>query len=222
MQDVALKHKEIIGKLSRYENGVVVETMNKMGLKYPVNYGLSIPQINKIADSIAPDDQLAQYLWQQKERESKLLSLRLLNADFFDEKQLENIINGISNIELAEQAGMSLFPRLKNRFEIVGALIEHQNNFVKLSGYALFSRLIHEQESIDTYISIFKNILTHLPSENTIYINRGLASALLKLGLRDNSLKTMVLEGINSLTSTRKELHDYLVQEVNNYLLITN
>lgn len=222
MQDVALKHKEIVQKLSRYENGVAVDTMSKMGLKYPVNYGLSIPQINKIADSIESDNELAQYLWQQKERESKLLSLRLLDANLFNQKLLENIIDGITNVELAEQAGVSLFTRLENRFEIVVTLIEHPNNFVKLSGYTLVSRLVHEHKNIETYISILKNILAHLPSEDKIYINRGMAGALLKLGLSDKALKTMVLEDINSLASSRKELHNFLVQEVNNYLLITN
>ena len=124
MKDVALMHQEIIKKLSLYENGVVVETMQNMGLKYSVNYGLSMSQIDLVANSIKKDNDLAFFLWRQKERESKLLAIRILHDHNLNSNQIANFIDGITNIELAEQTVIQLLIKLNSKYEMALELIK--------------------------------------------------------------------------------------------------
>lgn len=222
MTDVALIHKKLVDKLLRYQNGEVSETMTRMGLVYPVNYGLSVVQIDKIAQETGKNNELAIYLWQQEERESKLLSLRIADTESIDYMLVSLLIKGILNIELAEQAALHLFIRLKNKFDIATELLKQKNKFAKLSGYILVSKLVHESKNDNDYIYLLNEIFKDLPSDNAIYLRRGLAGALLKIGLRNDYLKTKVLQQIESLAENEPSLSKYLEQEVNQFLLITN
>ena len=219
MKDVALMHQEIIKKLSLYENGVVVETMQNMGLKYSVNYGLSMSQIDLVANSIKKDNDLAFFLWRQKERESKLLAIRILHDHNLNSNQIANFIDGITNIELAEQTVIQLLIKLNSKYEMALELIKKER-FIQLAGFLLISRLAMIDKDTDDLI--FENLLQqlayNLPEENAVYIKRGLAQAFLKIGLRSKELKNKVEKAIEEITVNYSNLGDYLKQEVSYYL----
>ena len=132
MKEVALLHEKIIKKISLYENGAVADTMNNLGLKYEINYGLSKPQIDMVSDAIIKSNTLAFYLWQQKEREAKLISLRVIEDYQLTKEQIEKYIAGINNVELAEQAAMLVFSKLDTSMKLAHDLIGRKN-FIKLS-----------------------------------------------------------------------------------------
>lgn len=220
MKDVALMHQEIIKKLSLYENGVVVETMQNMGLKYSVNFGLSMSQIDLVANSIKKDNDLAFFLWRQKERESKLLAIRILHDHNLNSNQIANFIDGITNIELAEQAVIQLLIKLNSKYEMALELIKKER-FIQLAGFLLISRLAMIDKDTDDLI--FENLLQqlayNLPEGNAVYIKRGLAKAFLKIGLRSKELKNKVEETIKKIIDYDSNLGDYLNQEVNYFLI---
>lgn len=220
MEDVAYKHQEILKKVKQYENGVVSDAMTGMGLKYSVNYGLSIPQIDLIANSIKKSNDLAFYLWEQKERESKLLALRLLDNFNLSSLETDKFINGIENIELAEQSVVQLFTELRNAYELASGLIRKEK-FIKLTGFLLISRLamIDKSESDTTFTNLLTELGQHFPKENKGFLKRGFAQALLKTGLRNNELKKDVQKVIQKIKKEDQfNLTDYLEQEVNYFL----
>ncbi len=223
VKDVALMHQKIVEKLSQYQNGVAAETMNKMGLDYAVNYGLSLPQIDSIANAIERDINLALYLWKQEERESKLLALRILKNFQLNDKLLDEIIGGIANIELAEQAVFQIFTTQETSGKLALKLI-NKSSFAQLAGFLLISRLAMIEKEKDD--SVFDHYLTEmfksLPKENTIYLWRGIAQAFLKIGLRSSELKNKVKEIIKTINKTNPELSNYLNQEVNYFLIDNN
>ena len=215
IEEVALMHQEIVKKLTQYENGVVSETMNRMGMNYAVNYGLSTLQIDQIAKKIKKSNNLAFYLWQQKERESKLLAIRIFENYHFDEHQISKLITGLTNTELAEQVVIKTLTQLEERYELASKFIKNEN-FIKFAGFLLISRLAMTDNTADN--AIFEHflieIMHHLPKEKAIYLRRGLAQALLRIGLRDEGLKSKANDIIKALDKSDHSLFEYLKQEV--------
>lgn len=223
IKNVALMHQEIVKQLSQYQNGVVVETMENMGLRYDINYGLSIPQIDIIAKAMKKDNELALFLWQQKERESKLLALRIFKDFNLSLDETACFIDGIKNTELAEQSVIHLLIMLQQRYEIASELIK-KDKFIQLAGFLLVSRLALTDKTADN--AIFDHFLIEinqqLPKENAIYLWRGLAQAFLRIGLRSQDLQSKVMDNIKAIDNFNKGLYEYLNQEVNYYLFENN
>ncbi|NJO90206.1 MAG: hypothetical protein HC831_15625 [Chloroflexia bacterium] len=223
IKDVALMHQKIVEKLSQYQNGIAAETMNKMGLDYAINYGLSLPQIDSIANAIKRDIDLAFFLWKQDEREAKLLSLRILKDFQLEDEQINEIIVGITNIELAEQAVFQLFNKINNAYELALKLIK-KDNFAQLAGFLLIARLamVESEQDNSVFDNFLMEIFKNLPKENAIYLWRGIALAFLKIGLRSTELKKKVKEFIKTINKTNPGLSNYLNQEVNYFLIENN
>jgi 3-methyladenine DNA glycosylase AlkD len=223
IKDVALMHQQIVEKISQYQNGVAAETMNKMGLNYAINYGLSLPQVDSIANAIKRNIDLAFFLWKQDERESKLLSLRLLKDFQLNDEQINEIIAGITNIELAEQAVFQLFIKGDHAYELALKLIK-KDTFAQLAGFLLIARLamIEKEKDNSVFDHFLMEIFKNRPKEKAIYLWRGIAQAFLKIGLRGDELKNKVKEIIKTINKTNTELSKYLNQEVNYFLIENN
>jgi len=220
VKDVALIYQKIVKQLSHYENGVVADTMHSMGLKYSINLGLSMPQIDQVAKAIKKSNELAFFLWEQKERESKLLALRILENYNLNSDQIDQFITGITNVELAEQAAIQLFIKMDNSIELASKLIG-KDKFIQLSGFIVLSKIAMIEKELED--SVFRNFLDeltlHLPNGNAIYLRRGLAQAFLRIGLRNKELKIEVEATIKEITNNDSNLGDYLSQEVSYYLI---
>ena len=71
----------LLGRLKKEMNGAVAEAMQRRGLNYPLNYGVSVPTIRSIAGEYGTSHSLAMLLYRQQVRELKLA------AAFVDDPQ---------------------------------------------------------------------------------------------------------------------------------------
>lgn len=66
--------KEIKTQLRLSMNGVASQSMREKGLVYKLNFGVELPRIKQIAAMFEKDHALAQALWKENVRESKILA----------------------------------------------------------------------------------------------------------------------------------------------------
>ena len=69
--------KEIKKQLRLSMNGVVSTLQRRQGLDYKINFGVEIPRLKEIALRYSKDVELAEELWKENIRESKLLAIFL-------------------------------------------------------------------------------------------------------------------------------------------------
>jgi len=220
MKDVAQQYQEILTSIVRFENGDVSGSMARHGLNYKINYGVSIPVIDELALNYKSDNELASFLWNKDERECKLLSLRLFDISRIENHQIEMVIKGIENIELAEQAAQCFFIKLKNASDLVGNLIRNESEFCMLTGLILISKIAQTDKSIENaYFLNFINQLDTLKLSQKIYQKRGLARAMLQIGKRNETLKNEIILSIDNHFIENKEFKNWLEQEVKYYLI---
>jgi 3-methyladenine DNA glycosylase AlkD len=215
MEDVALKYVLIVKEFVHNQNGEVSSGMQKLGLNYKINYGLSIPIINKIACSIHKNNDLAIYCWKQEIRESKLLAIRLFDSYSISQSSLNEILAGINNIELAEQAAFNLFVNLSDNLALLHKLLNNGNEFVGYSGLLTILRILKSDQNFNykNYDEIL-NLLKTFKWINKPYLKRAFSDVLINIGLKDKLLEQKVMDWINEYAFDNHDVMDYFNKEV--------
>ena len=68
-------------------NGVISTSMRNKGMDYKIIFGLSLPQLRNIAEKYSFNKEVAEILWKEDIRESKLLATMIYP---YEEMKLQN------------------------------------------------------------------------------------------------------------------------------------
>jgi 3-methyladenine DNA glycosylase AlkD len=93
-------------------NGVTAEQMEKIGVFYSKNYGVSLSEIKHLSEEYSKDGTLAQALWYEKIRETMLVATFLYPEADFDAVRAEEWVSDVSTLELAENLSRNLLCHL--------------------------------------------------------------------------------------------------------------
>ena len=74
-QETERKFQQILRLIKTKKNGDVSDLMNKKGIRYKINWGVSIFELREIANQYEPDHVLALKLWNKDWRETMILSI---------------------------------------------------------------------------------------------------------------------------------------------------
>jgi hypothetical protein len=76
--DVTTTIQNIKKELRANMNGVASSRIRESGLAYHVNFGIELPRLQIIANEFEPNHEVAQQLWHENVRESKILAAMLM------------------------------------------------------------------------------------------------------------------------------------------------
>ena len=108
--------REIKKRFRMAMNGIVSTSMREKGMDYRINFGLTLSLIRNIAESYTPNAELAQYLWKEQIRESKMLATWLYPANEMNPDKAQQWAEEIPYPEIADICCMNLFiKRLMHR-----------------------------------------------------------------------------------------------------------
>ena len=93
--------KQIKRSFRLFMNGVTAASMRQKGLEYKVNWGVSQPDLRRMAMQYDKDSALAQALWNEKGvRECRLLATLIMPSDKMSEDMALQWANGITSAEI--------------------------------------------------------------------------------------------------------------------------
>lgn len=134
--------KEIKTQLRLSMNGVVSQSMREKGLNYKLNFGVELPRLKEIASQYAKDHELAQALWKENIRESKILAGMLQPLDSFFPEIADIWVEDMQYAEIAELTCMNLFQYLPYAPAKAFEWIADEREFFQLCGFMLAARLL--------------------------------------------------------------------------------
>ncbi len=137
--------REIKTQLRLSMNGVVSQSMRDKGLHYKLNFGVELPRIKSIAACFEKNHDLAQALWKEDIRESKILAALLQPVESFFPELADIWIDSITNIELAEMTSMHLFRHLPYAPAKSFQWIADERELVQVCGYLTIARLLQQR-----------------------------------------------------------------------------
>lgn len=167
-------YTQLLQLIPTLKNGITSETMERLGINYERNWGVSIVDLKKLASKFEHDHLLALKLWNKKWRETMILATMLDEPNKITEEQMDFWLKTAENIEIVEQAVMNLFA--ESPFAFVKALewCRGKKFLVKTAGLLMMGRLsITARNSIDEMFEPFFEVLAPLAKDpqlhNTFY-----------------------------------------------------
>lgn len=123
-------------------NGVASRYMREHGLDYHVNFGIDLPRLREIAAEFAPSAAVAQQLWGENVRESKILAAMLMPTEAMDRPLADLWMEGIANEEIASLIAMNLFVRLPFAADLAFEWMAAEPRLRRLTGLLVLARLL--------------------------------------------------------------------------------
>lgn len=115
--DVTTLLSKAHARFRQLRSGELGDNLRAQGIKYRIIWGLESYRLKAIAEEFAAETDdtrqaLAEALWKEDIRESKMLATRLYPAALMLRETAESWADAIANTELADQAAMHLLSRV--------------------------------------------------------------------------------------------------------------
>lgn len=163
--------EEIVKKIKvdfrLYMNGIVSTSMREKGYEYRINFGLTYPLIKRIAEKHQPNVELAERLWSEGVRESKLLAPLLYPIDAMDMNTALRWIDETPYNEVADICCMALFSKANYAKELGVECCGSDNDIKVYTGIKIISRVVREFSS-DEIAEVLKIAKDKQSSDNRV------------------------------------------------------
>ncbi len=133
--------RDIKSRFRMAMNGVASKSIRDKGLCYKVNFGIELPRLREIAACYEKDHRLAQTLWKEPVRESKILAGMLQPVESFIPELADIWIDEMPYPEIAEFTCMNLFQYLPYASDKVFQWIADERPYSQACGYLVLTRL---------------------------------------------------------------------------------
>lgn len=136
--------EQIHADLRSSMNGITAKSIRESGMGYRLVYGVELPRLREIASGYTPDRRLAQALWNEDIRESKILAILLFPVDEFD-RDMANLWVESLHREQAELAGLLVMDILVHEpyaAEQAFLWMADDRQMHQLCGFLLITRLM--------------------------------------------------------------------------------
>ena len=135
------KLKEIKKSFFLRMDGTASRSMREKGLDYKINWGVSIPDLRKMADEYGKDYALAIELWKENIRECKILATMMMPPEQMLPEIVELWMEQTPSQEIAEMVAFNLYQHLEYAPMLAFQWIAGDNEMEQICGYNLLARL---------------------------------------------------------------------------------
>jgi len=183
----------LLKAIKRLKSGDVADTMKQQGIRYKLNWGVSILDLRELAQNYRKDHLLALKLWNKQWRETMILATLLDEPKAVSEEQMDFWTKSFENIEIAEQASTNLW--VKSPFAFIKALewCRGKKHLVRFTGVHLMGRLaITDKNAIDEMFEPFFEELSTLAKDEKLFTP--IYRAVIALGTRSKYLNQQCSE----------------------------
>lgn len=201
--DLSEQIRDIKGQFRLAMNGVASAQMREKGLVYKLNFGIELPRLQMIASEYQPNHELAQALWKENIRESKILAAMLMPVDDFCLEIAEIWVEQMPTMEIAELTVMNLFQRLPYASSAAFRWMADTREMFQICGLLLLTRLCMRRNEFNESASyeLVDQAVTLLQDENQKIASRAFI-LLRKYILIGKEQQRAVLAAVKSLQGT--------------------
>lgn len=204
-------------EIQAQQNGVASRSMGCDG--YKKNYGVTIPELRRIATPYVGNQKLAQCLWNARYRETMIIATMIYPVDKMDRQTALEWVGQMDNIEIAQYASANLLSRLSCANDLVDDLLASDARCSRDLAYLVAAQLIEDGKKFD-----FDKLLScaeadvlsasgNLPVSVSLFLKQvGLYSAY----------KEVVLAMADKFSSSDKMLVRWVAEEVRTFVEYTD
>ncbi len=179
--------RDIKKELHANMNGIASKFMRENGADYRLNWGVELPRLRQIANEFEPNHQVAQRLWTENVRESRILATILMPTETFDEQLCLLWAEQIPNAEIAQMAVLNLFQRLPFAPDMAFRWMASDKEILQICGLLLITRLLMQGAELSPCAKneVIDQAQSCLASSN-LHLRKAAQNAMLRLNEEDD------------------------------------
>lgn len=197
------QYNDIIRKLKSLADPEVVKGMARFGIKPNNTYGISVPNLRRVAREAGKDHDLARQLWASGIHEARLLAGMIDDPELVTGEQMESWVKDFDSWDVCDQCCMNLFK--KTRFAY-GKAIEwtlREEEFVKRAGFVLMACLaVSDKRASDEEFEQFFSIIKREASDSRNFVKKAVNWALRQIGKRNVILNETAIKTAQEIQET--------------------
>lgn len=181
-------------------NPTAVEGMARFGINPRNTFGVSMPDLRRIAKEAGRDHALAQKLWQSGIHEAKIVACLVDDPKSVNEEQLERWVRDFDSWDVCDQCCSSLFDKTKFAYDKTVQWANQSEEFVKRAGFTLMAVLaVHDKKAPDTDFLGFLPIIKDQSVDERNYVKKAVNWALRQIGKRNQNLNKAAIKAANEI-----------------------
>ena len=236
-----MSYEEIIKKLEVLKNPRNVEGMARFGIRPRTKvFGISIPELRKIAKKIGKNHELALKLFGSKIHEARILAGFIAEPEKFTESEIEKWVKTFDSWDVVDQVCSALVKTClpAGRQNLLNKKIfefsKRKEEFIKRTAFTLIACLsVHDKKMKDNEFLKFFLLIKKASADERNFVKKAVNWALRQIGKRNKKLNKEAIKlalqlrsgqtksekwiGSNALTElTSKAVQERLTNKVKN------
>ena len=184
-----MDYKKIIEKLKSLSDPEAVEGMARYGITPEKTYGVSIPNLRKIAKETGRGQDLSLKLWECNTRETRILAGMIGDPVKVTLEQMESWVREFTYWEICDQCCMNLFEKTVFAYRQAEQWSMNEEEFIKRAGFVLMARLaVSDKKADDNHFENFLPLIKREAADGRNFVKKSVNWALRQIGKRNLNL----------------------------------
>ncbi len=184
-----MQYKEVLEKMKSLSNPKNVEGMARFGINPKNTYGVSIPNLRKMAKEIGKNHELSQQLWKSGIHEARILACMIDDPKMVTEEQMEKWVKDFDSWDVCDQVCMNLFDKTTFTYDKVIEWSKRNEEFIKRASFALIASMaVHNKKIKDEHFIKLLPIIKREATDDRNFIKKAVNWALRQIGKRNINL----------------------------------
>ena len=171
-----------------------LDGMARYGIKTDNRFGVSIPDIRKIAKDFGKNHEIALKLWETGIADARITAALVDEVDKVTSNQMDEWVKDFDSWDVCDQVCMNLFDKTLYAWDKVIEWSDRDEEFAKRAAFSLLACLAwHDKnESDEKFIKYLPTIKKNV-TDNRNYVKKAVSWSLRHIGKRNLNLHKSVL-----------------------------
>ena len=195
-----MRYSEVVNRFKSLSDPEAVAGMARYGIKPSNAYGISMPDLRKVAREVGKNHRLAEKLWTSGIHEARILACMIDDPKEVTEKQLERWVMGFESWDVCDQCCNKLFDRTQFARQKAVEWAARGEEFVKRAGFVLMAQLaVHDKEADDSLFEQFFPIIKREAEDERNFVKKAVNWALRQIGKRGLALNKKAVKAAKEI-----------------------
>ena len=186
---------DILKKLKSMSDPEAIDKMARFGISTKKAFGVSIPNLRKIAREIGKDHDLAKELWESDIRETRILASLIDNPKEVTKEQMDRWVKDFDCWDVCDQTCMNFFRYTQFAYQKAVEWSGRDEEFVKRAGFVMMATLaVSDKKAVDLEFERFFPIMKREATDNRNFVKKAINWALRQIGKRNMELNRKAIE----------------------------
>jgi len=200
------KSKDILKRLKSLGSLKNKEGMARFGINPQKNYGVTIPDLRKMAKEIGQDHHLALELWKSGIHEARILASMIEEWGKITEKQMDQWVADFDSWDVCDQCCMNALDKVKFVDQKIKIYAKAKEEFIKRTAFTLIACLaFHNKELKDGDFEKHFKIIKKTATDERNFVRKAVNWALRQIGKRNKKLNKRAIKVAQEILKTYKD-----------------